>query len=269
MVKSVRISFLLLVSLWSGAAWGHHAVSSSGIAWVEPVDVLEVELQTARFDFGGARRGFWQSYVARGEWSLGERASVSLRAPWALVRFEDGRTALGLSDLELGARVGLIQTAHGELLVSAGLAVEVPTGEERLELGNGHVELTPFVVGSGQLTRRWLWTGLVSWRSALGPDSPRSPGDPVAHGAALGPHSAQELAARLDLSWFQEGRWYASAGAEWVMMVAAPTRGPLVPRAELGWLPSAGFRLALGADATAWGESRHGLRGRLSAAWIF
>lgn len=250
------------------AAWAHHVVSSSGVAWVEPVTVLEAELQAATFDFGAGRRGTWQSMALRAEVAVLPRLSVSARVPWSWVRFEDGRQSVGLADMELGARVGLVSTEHGELLLSAGLGAELPTGTEQLELGNGHVELSPFVVASSQLAPRWVLTGVLSWRSALGGGAP-SDSQRSAHGAVIGPHSGQELASRLDLAWVHQGRWYLSGGAEAVVMVDAPADGPVVPRVELGFLPTEGVRVALGADLHAWGEARQGARGRLGLAWIF
>jgi hypothetical protein len=265
----------LSVLLTHAPARAHHVVSESGVAWVEPVSVVEVEASAASFDHGGARRGRWSAVTPSLELALDERFSLMARAPVALILFDDGRGALGLGDVELSGKARLYADAHGRLIASAGLGVELPTGVVEDALGGGHVELSPFLAASSQLTSRFLLTGLLSARFSLpDPDGPRAddppaPGERLAHGSVLAPHAPGELFARVGVSYVIEGVGYATVGADAVAPFVDPTRGPALARAELGVLPTDGVRVALGADATVFGEARHGARGRLSVAWMW
>ncbi len=270
---SARLTALLFFGLCAlpTQTQAHHVVSSSGIAWAEPVSVLEVQLESATFDFGDQGRGQWQSLSLRGEWALTSWVSVSARMPWSVIRFEDGRASTGVGDTELASRFKLYTSDHGELLVSAGMGLELPTGQGRAGLSGGHVEVTPFLIASRQWSPHLITTALISWRQAL--DTGDADTDTVAartaHGSVTSPHSEQELSTRLDLAWVQEGSWYVSAGAESHLMIEATSRSPVLLRHEWGLLPAQGLRIALQGDATVHGEARHGLRLGLGLAAIF
>lgn len=273
-MRRAALAACLIACAWSPApARAHHVVSESGVAWVEPVSVLEVEASAASFDHGGARRGSWSALTPSLELALDERLSVSARAPVALVMFEDGRGVVGLGDVSLSAKARLYASTHGGFIASAGAGVELPTGVVEDALGGGHVELTPFVAASSQLTSRLLLTGLLSARLSIAGEGPG--GDVVeetgrlAHGSALSPHAPGELFLRLGVSYVTEGAWYVTAGADAVAPFADMTRGPLRARAEVGVLPSEDLRVALGVDAPLYGERRRELGGRLSVAWMW
>ncbi len=276
MRRAVPVCAALLLTLAAPLeARAHHVVSESGVAWVEPVSVVEVETSAASFDHGGARRGTWSAIAPSLELALDERFSLMARTPVALILFEDGRGALGLADVELSGKARLYADEHGRFIASVGLGLELPTGVVEDGLGGGHVELTPFLAVSSQLTARLLLTGLLSARLSLpDPDDPTSgdppePGERIAHGSVLAPHAPGELFARVGVSYVLEGVAYATLGADAIAPFADPTRGPVLARAEVGVLPLDGIRVALGGDATVFGEARHGARGRLSVAWMW
>lgn len=253
--------------LWSAPAAAHHVVSDSGIAWVEPVTVAEVTLEAATFDQGAWRVGSWQVMAASAQYAPLPWLSGSLRAPVAFVRYEDGRAALGLGDVEVGARVRLWETPHGGLIASAGLGAELPTGDEAVGLGGGHLELSPYVVASAQPLESLLLIGVASGRISLGGEA--HDGEIAAHGAVIAPHAPREVYGRLNAAWVEEDWIYGSAGIDVSYMIGAFDRTPWVARAEVGYLGIAGLRLALGVEQAVAGEARHGLKGRMSAAWIF
>jgi hypothetical protein len=261
------LAWALVASLWATPAAAHHTVSESGVAWVEPVTVVEVTAEAASFDQGPWRRGQWQAVAAWAQYAPVEWLSLGLRVPFAAVQYEDGRAAAGIGDVEVGTRLRLWETPHGGLIVSTGLAAELPTGDEAVGLGGGHVELSPYLVASTQPTDRLLFIGAVSGRMSLGGKAHDGP--IVAHGAVIGPHAPRELVARVSAAWVEERAWYLSAGGELDYMIGALSRSPVVGRAEAGFLGLDGLRLALGVDWTLAGEARHGLLGRLSAAWMF
>ena len=265
-----------LVAASPATAAAHHVVSESGVAWVEPVSVVEVEASASSFDHGGSRRGSWSAITPSLELALDERFSVSARAPIAMIMFDDGRGVVGLGDVEFAAKARLFASTHGGLIASAGLGVELPTGVVEDALGGGHVELTPFVAASSQVSSRVLFTGLLSARLSLpDPDAPDTSDEPVeqderlAHGSVLSPHAPQEIFLRLGVSYVIEGAGYVTLGADAVAPFADPSRGPLHARGELGVLPTEDLRVAFGLDAPVLGEQRHGLRGRLSVAWMW
>jgi len=254
------------------ASSAHHVVSDSGIAWVEPLSVVDVELSAASFDLGAGRRGSWQTMAVTGQFALGPRLSLSARAPWAFVQFDDGRKVLGLGDMEVGAKGLIYATEHGEFILSAGVGMELPTGVERVELGSGHVEVSPYLAVSSQFAPRFLMFGLVSGRRAITGEpapTPEELGGRIAHGSVLGPHGAAEVFGRLGVAFVEPERYYVSAGVDAVVMAEDPRRGPWVWRGEVGWNVSDRVRIAAGVGGRLAGEARLGVKGRVHTAVFF
>ncbi len=267
----LKLIIALWATLWPTVAATHHVVSESGIAWVEPVTVVEVEAEGRDFSVG-EQRGVALVVAPSAQWQLHERLALTMRLPMAFVRFEDGRKAAGSGDVELGARVALYASAHGGLIVSAGVALEAPTGSARDALGGGHWALAPYMTASAQLSTSWLIYGVTSYGHALpwGVDEDALRGredDRAVHGAPFAPHASRELMGRLMAAYVHHERLYGAFGAQWELPVWPYARGPLVGRAELGVVLRPGVRLALGADTTLAGPARFGARGRASLAW--
>ena len=251
-------------------ARAHHVVSETGLAWAEPVSVVETQWSGGTFDFGQTQRGHWQTLSVRGQWAPTDWVSLALRTPWSMVRFEDGRAALGLGDVETTAQFRLAATPHGGFICSAGVGVEWPTGVAEDQLGGGHVEVAPFVIASSQLSPHLILTGVGSLRASTSPKRPpQDPADRAAHGSVLSPHTARESTLRLDLAYVKAGRYYGSVGAQWIHMFAAPQADPVTLRAEGGWLYSPSVRVALGAQLPVRGESRGSGELRLNVAYMF
>lgn len=256
--------------LWASPGAAHHVVSDSGIAWVEPISVVEVDVEAADFSHGERDEGVWQRIRVTGQWALHERLSVSLQVPWTSVQFADGRGAMGNGDLEVGARVELWGTEHGEFLLSAGVGAELPTGVSQDQLGNGHFELAPFLALSTQWHPNWLGFALLSSRHAItGRDLPVASDERMAHGSVISPHAMDEGFVRLGLAYVQQDAWYVSGGVDAVLMYQDPARGPWVGRAEVGVHAQPWWRLSLGADLTMAGEARFGRKVRVSSALFF
>jgi hypothetical protein len=255
-----------LIPTWAQA---HHVVSESGIAWVEPVSVVEVDAEASSFDLGPWRRGSWQSVAVTAQYAPLEWFSLSARLPVASVQYEDGRGAMGLADVEVGARIRLFETPHGGIIVSAGVGLELPTGDEATGLGGGHYELSPYVAMSTQPLDWLIVSTLVSARLSLLDDEDGHSGPPTAHGAVIAPHAPREVFTRVSAAWVRERALYVSAGLDAAWMIGAMDQSPWVARAEVGFLGVEGVRVALGVDQTIWGAARHGLKGRLSVAYIF
>jgi hypothetical protein len=259
---------LLFFVLLASRAGAHHIVSEYGIAFVEPTSVAEFDIQAAEFRLGD-RSGHWQLVALSLEYALTPRLSLSGHLPFGRIRYDGGSTEYGPGDAEVGAKVSLVATQHGGLLLSAGASFELPTGSEVKGLGAGHFEISPFVTASSALVNNLVLYGLLADRISAGShaDSVEAPGE--VHGSVLAPHSDHELTTRLGAAYVR-GPAYLSAGVEYVeVFVPSLAAGPLVLRGELGILFLSELRLALGFDVPAAGPHRYEWRRRLGIAWFF
>lgn len=255
-------------------AQAHHVVSDSGIAWVEPLTVVEVDARSASFDFGERWRGRWLKLTPSVEAAFNERFSLGLRAPIAVIQFDDGRGVLGLGDLEASAKVLLYGSEHGGLIVSAGLGTELPTGVVEDALGSGHVELTPYITASTQPSSRWIISALASDRFAPSIFAEEEleytePEDIGPHGSVLSPHSDHELFLRGTVTHLFNANLYLTAGVDHIWVYSKNLQGESVARAELGWARAREWRVSLGADTPLRGTNRSGTSVRLSWARMF
>lgn len=256
----------LCAMAWSTPAAGHHVVSESGIAWVEPVSVFQVDVQTARFELGPSWRGQWSTLTPSLEWQLHERFSLMGRLPLAMISLDDGRAVAGVADAEVAAKALLWASAHGGLILSAGLGLELPTGSAQDALGAGHVELSPFIALSTQPWSRLILNTLVSERISLEGDAPSS----AAHtGSPLSVHAPHELLLRQSVAWLQ-GPVYAMASVDKIFVWSADEpEGPLSARAELGFAQPGAWRASLAASTPLAGQARQQWSSTLSLAWMF
>jgi hypothetical protein len=171
-------------------------------------------------------------------------------------------------DAEVAAKLGLVATQHGGLLLSAGVSFELPTGSEKKGLGAGHFEISPFVTASSAPVNNLVLYGLLADRISAGShgDPAEAPGE--VHGSVLAPHSDHELTTRLGAAYVR-GPAYLSGGIEYVeVFVPSLAAGPVVLRGELGILFQSELRLAFGFDAPVASPHRYGWRGRLGIAWF-
>ncbi len=259
-IKRLALLFFLLLA---ARARAHHIVSEYGIAFVEPSSIAEVDTQAAEFRLGD-RSGHWQLVALSLEYAVTPRLSFSGRLPFARIRYDAGSTEYGPGDAEVAAKVGLVATQHGGLLLSAGASFELPTGSEKKGLGAGHFEISPFVTASSAPVNNLVLYGVLADRISTG--SAEAPGE--AHGSVLAPHSDHELTTRLGAAYVR-GPAYLSGGIEYVeVFVPSLAAGPLVLRGEFGILFQSELRLAFGFDAPVAGPHRYGWRGRLGIAWF-
>jgi hypothetical protein len=257
------ITVACAVLMTPGTLHAHHVVSESGIAWVEPMSVAQVDATSARFDLGPTWQGRWWSVAPMVELTPIKRLSVIARVPMVRIDFDDGRAVMGLGDISTSLKVLCWADEHGKLIVSAGLGVELPTGSARDALGSGHLELVPFVAGSSQIARRVILSGILSERLSLGEES--------SGGSPLAVHEAHELFARVMGTWTSLGPLglYGSAGLDRVVVWSGGVRGPLTARAELGLVQRQTWRLAWRSELPLAGQRRHKwLTGLNLALWF-
>jgi Putative MetA-pathway of phenol degradation len=79
------------------------------------------------------------------EWAVVSRVALILHAPVHSRRPAEGGRETGLGDLSLGAKVALVHRPR-LVIVSTGLDLTVPSGDEDRGLGAGHAALEPFAL---------------------------------------------------------------------------------------------------------------------------
>jgi hypothetical protein len=250
-------------------------VAEQGIAPVLPRTVAGLHVSAASFD-SGSGSGSWQALTPHVEWQAFEWLSLFTAIPLAQVRFDGGRTANGPGDLALSLKARLVATPHGGLLLSAGLGVELPTGDGDQGLGGGHVELAPFAIVSTVLHERGglvvLGYGLSSLRFAVdgGGHSHTHAGSAAghSHGSVLAPHGQRELFSRAMLA-VSLGGSHLSLGGEGAAPLWNDGSHQLAARAEIGQVLAEKLHLTASAAATVVGEQRYGITAGLGAAWMF
>lgn len=247
----------------------HHVVSESGVAWVEPMRIVQVELGSSRFDLGPTWKGRWWSMSSSLEWSFTRRLSLMGRLPLLDIDFDDGRKVRGLGDVELSLKALAYASKHGGFIASGGLGVELPTGSAADALGAGHVELTPYLALSTQ-PARWLLVNLLAAdRISLEDQSVMAHG-----GSPLSVHSPHELQLRPSAALVHPKGHYATLGVDQVILWRAEDRaegeGPTTLRGELGWRhDSSRWRVALRAELPVRGPHRHEFLSTLNLAiWL-
>lgn len=257
------------LSLVGSAARAHHVVSDLAIAPVLPASMAGVSVATASFDVAGMR-GRWVTVTPQVEWSPGRYLSLLGTLPLAQVDYQGGGTHSGLGDVGLSAKLRLYASDHGGLALSAGLGLELPTGDDENGLGGGHPELTPFAVASSSLWHGggtdWILYALGSLRMALGGHAHVHDGP--AGNSMLSPHANRELFGRVMTGLVRERR-YLAAGMELAAALAGGPPGYTAVRGELGTVMGESLRLFAAIDATVAGERRFGVRGQVGSAWLF
>lgn len=248
----------LVITLLSlqGVAAAHHVVSEAGIAWVEPLDVIQLEVESARFElddnFG---QGRWWSTSLMMEYAIWQRFSLMARAPLVSVAFDDGRRATGLGDMDVSLKGLLWADKHGLFIVSSGVGVELPTGSVSAALGSGHVEISPYLTLSSN-PKPWLvLNSLVQHRSSITPETSATV-ESSHQGSPLAVHAPHELLTRLNLTLLRSSqRVYVTSGFDYIHVwkdVEPALGDALLLRGEVGYFSQPRrWRVALRAETPA------------------
>lgn len=255
------IAFVVMTML-PAVASAHHAVSTSGIAWVEPLSLAELEFAAAGFNFSPELRGNWQTVAVRAEAAVHERISIGARVPWTHIRLSDGRGALGLGDVETTLKGRLLSSDHGFIL-SAGLGGGFPTGEPRVGIGSGHYEVSPFLAASGQPLSWLVADVLATQKWSVGGTADEG----AQHGALIAPHADTETLARLGLSVVWR-RWYLRTSTTAVVAHQSNMDG-IDAAVDLGFAVPGRIRVSLGGSIPLTGSRRFDWLSRLAAAYQF
>ena len=275
----------VIALVWAGglfprAAEAHHTVSDFGISWAEPVTVFEATLELAEFDRDGERGRYLVTYPVI-EYALSDAFSVTARTALVKVFVEGEADRFGLGDSEIGVKYGVYETKHGELLISAGLNLELPTGDADQALSSGHFELSPFVTLSTATASEFIVYAVFADRLSLeGSDDDghghhdhhdhHHEGASARHGSIIAPHGDHEAFVRLGVAQVM-GLLFVSLGYDglFVFDESEDLLGPQVARFELGYQVFTGGRFALGFAAPFAGPHRFEWRTRSGFSWQF
>lgn len=254
---------LTLISLLlPSAVSAHHPVSDSAILWVEPVSALEVEVQGLSFRVGD-EDGHALITSVYGQVAVLPQLSATIRAPIALVRFDDGRASLGNADLEFGLRALIYASDHGGLILSGGFSVEAPTGNAEDALGGGHWAIAPHVLASSQLNPYFILSGVLGVGMTL--DKEEFDRASV-HGAPFAQHAPLELDTRALISALVTPNHYISSGLQLNQPLVGAEGGVVSATIEAGWNPQPQWRISLGGAHTLLGPVRTPWRSHLGVA---
>jgi Putative MetA-pathway of phenol degradation len=79
---------------------------------------------------------------------LTDRWELDAEVPYRFRNFNPGRSFNGIGDVEAGARYGVIPLNKGPVALDVGLALGIPTGDRKHDLGEGRLTLEPSFTAS-------------------------------------------------------------------------------------------------------------------------
>ena len=106
------------------------------------------------------------SVTAEFEYGLTDRWELDAEVPYRFREFDHGRGFTGVGDVETGIRYGVVPLDKEPVALDVGLALGIPTGDRRRDLGDGRLELEPSFTAS-------MWVGRFNvqangaWRRAV------------------------------------------------------------------------------------------------------
>ncbi len=289
-VTPTRAAFLAVLgalAALAAPASAHHAISDQGIAWVEPVSVIELDYTTAGLDHHGSTELF-HAVGLLAEYAPLPWLSGYIRAPFAVRHGMEGQAVYGVGDIDLAMKGRLFETNHGEIILSAGLGVRLPAGSPDDELGTGYLAVLPFVAASSSPTTDLIFytaigaTVQAAWLREPAPAQTANDGHSHSHDDE---HSHDDTAtttddshlnvARHELLWTLDVAYlfepmYASVGLSSTFAIdGSGVSGPFAARATVGVVLSEMVRLSLTGEVPFAGDLPYYWRTRLAAAVMF
>lgn len=276
-MSSLRRSLLTIVTIVAAMlaaaspAWAHEGMTGSAAGGGAERTRATVEVEAGAFHLAG-RIGDWQLVAPAFELAVGSRLSFRARLPVARLAFADGTESIGLADASLSARVIVYRTPGDRLVLCAGLAAELPTGDADSGLGGGKVAIQPmigastkFALAGGDLTVGAEVSDLKMLGEIGNPPWFAPTCGCTIHGSAITPHTSHELAAAPWGSWTR-GAWTASARID----VFIPLSGgdPFVSaRAASSFALSRKLSLSAALELPTAGDQRFDWKAGIAASW--
>jgi hypothetical protein len=129
------------------------------------------EMETSAFRVDG-RRGSYASAIGRFEWAPINELGLRARVPvYSLALEGEGGTRDGLGDVELRLRLQLLR--RDPLRITGGWVNQLPTGARHAGLGEGALQMTPFVSVGYKVDRTVFYLTLADTVSVAGPHQQR------------------------------------------------------------------------------------------------
>lgn len=174
-----------------------------------------------------AGRGRFYTLALRGEVAPLPWLSFGGRAPLHWLHVDGADAVSGPGDLDLALKVRLI--AGERLTLSAGLAAELPTGDEHAGIGSGHLELAPHVSALA------VFGDLLLHGSAA--DSVSLGEDDHEHVNFVSPHADHELRYHLGVAHPLHEQLVGNLVVSGATILSAEDRGDtlLVAAPQLAW----------------------------------
>lgn len=261
-----RLVLPVCLLLAASAAHAHHPLPS-GPGAARPRTNVGVDVGAGSFDLHQGT-GAWLGLSPAAELALFDHLTLTARLPvYRLSVDGDPGLRTGLGDLEVSA-LGWLEPAADWSLV-AGLGAELPTGDPELGLGNGHVELMP-TVGARRVGHAWTLHAQLMDLIAL--EGEHADTGMHSHaGSLVAPHSDHELQLNAGALLHLGGAWFAGASATGVLVLAEEARGDVLAWAQplVSFMPVENVHLVASVDIPVLGERRFGVRGGVSARWVF
>jgi hypothetical protein len=220
------------------------------------------ELETAAFNLDG-QRGSYASAVARIEYNPLPHLALRARVPIDTLSLEgDPEVHNGLGDSELRLRVQLGRS--DPLRVTGGCVTQLPTGSPHAGLGEGAVQITPFVSAGYKVDRTILYVTVADSMSLAGTHRERFPN-------YVDPSEDHELRATLGTIYVLTEAMSASALVTTTTVLTSVNRGQtlMTGAIQLGAQPDARFRLVISPQFPIFGEERFSWKLSTAATYSF
>jgi hypothetical protein len=220
------------------------------------------ELEASAFRAEG-RRGSYASAIARLEWAATEDLGLRLRMPFDTLALDgEGGTREGPGDAELRLRMQLKR--HDPLKISGGWVAQLPTGARRHGLGEGAMQITPFVSAGLRKGRTVVYLTLSDQLSFAGRHRARLPN-------YVDPGEDHELRTTLGTIYAFTDVVSASAVLVGTTILTDKDRGRslLTGGLQVGTQPDRRLRLVVATHAPVLGEQRFSWKLSAMATYAF
>lgn len=252
------VSLLVLLPLTVAA---HHGLDANTLGIAQPVSLLGLQTEGGEFRLA-AGSGRYLTTALRMDYAPATIFSFGLRIPFQILEVSGAGTRRGLGDITATAKIALVTLPDG--VVTLGLAATLPTGSPELGLGNGHVELNPYL-------RANLVFDTFLVQASFGDSISLSGGPWDDAPDFIDPHSNHELRYQLGLgvSLFRQLQLVAVANG--VTVLEASRRGETLFTAgpQARWSPVPAWQIYGGAQLPIYGDHRAEWRANVGVQTLF
>jgi hypothetical protein len=207
--------------------WAHHPGHLRDVQYTDAEFAIQFSLEHAPYDLdigkGSWSRATLETYYKPLSW-----LSLTSSIPLGRLAPAGTNSHLGLGDIEFAAMGTLIKNPDSGIYLALGSGIELPTGDDHIGLGGGHIALIPRATLSWMANQNFAVIGDLLYSHTL---------DGHGHGhapTALALHSKQEVRSQLTLA-FMQPSYFLSAGVSLTYGLVEPKGlGPVTALAEGG-----------------------------------